>query len=144
MENTDKCFVIKKEDIDNTLKTSPVDGKKLLEPFKTLAKENNLPINILENSNVSNEAEVHTHEADLWLCLEGEVEFVYGGEMVNPRFKQNPDGSIDEREIKAGEIKNGTSVVLHPGDWLWIPAGQPHLHKCAGVSRLVIIKIPKK
>lgn len=144
MENKGKCFVIKKENIDEVLKSVPTQGKKLLEPLKTMARENNFPINILEDYNVSNEAEVHTHEADLWFCLEGEVEFVYGGEMVNPRFKENPDGSMDEREIKAPEIKGGTSVILKPGDFLWIPAGQPHLHKCEGVSRLVIIKIPNK
>jgi len=137
-----RSFLIRKEVIDETLKAEPTAGKKLLEPLKSLAAENSLPINILEDKDVVNDAEVHKHEGDLWLCLEGEVNFIYGGELVDPWAKKNPDGTLDERELKAKEIKGGTEVILNPGDWLWIPAGKPHQHKCNGVARLAIIKIP--
>lgn len=137
-----KCLVIRKGEIDKTLASVPTPGKKLLEPLKSLAAVNKLPMNILEDKEVSNEAEVHKHEADLWLCLEGEVTFIYGGELVNPLAKKNPDGTQDVREWKAKEIKSGTEVVLHPGDWLWIPTGEPHQHKCVDIARLAIIKIP--
>jgi uncharacterized RmlC-like cupin family protein len=50
---------------------------------------------------------------------------------------------IDDREWKAKEIKGGTEVVMKPGDWLWIPAGEPHQHKTSTKARLVIIKVPK-
>lgn len=134
--------LVRKEEIDKTLASEPAPGKKLLEPLKSFAQANRLSFNILEDSDVINEAEVHRHEGDLWHSLEGEVTFVYGGEMVDPWPKKNPDGSTDEREWKAKEIQGGTNVVLKPGDWLWIPPGEPHQHRCVGVSRLVIIKIP--
>lgn len=135
--------MIKKEDIEKTLKSPSSQGKRLLEPLKIFSKENSIPLNVLEDNNVVNEAEVHKHEADLWCCLEGEVTFIYGGEIVNPWVKKNADGTLDEREIKAKEIIGGTEVLLKPGDWLFIPAGEPHMHKTDGVARLIIIKIPK-
>lgn len=139
----DKCVLVPKEEIDKTLATVPTQGKKLLEPLKSLAAANKLPFNILEDKEVlNNEAEVHKHEGDLWLCLEGEVKFTYGGELVEPWVKKLPDGTTDNREWKAKEIRGGTESILKPGDWLWIPAGQPHQHICGGLARLAIIKIP--
>ena len=140
-----KCVLVRKEVFDETLATAPTKGKHLLEPLKSIASENKLPLmGILEDTEVTNEAEIHHHEGDLWLCLEGEVEFIYGGELIEPWFKKLPDGSEDRREVKAKEIKNGTREILKPGDWLWIPAGRPHVHnKLDGYARLVIIKIPK-
>lgn len=143
--NSNKCVYIKKSVIDETLNTSYSESpvKKLLEPLRALSLEGKVPLNILEDVNVNNEAEIHKHEADLWLCLDGEVTFIYGGEMVDPWVKKNADGSTDDREWKAKEIKGGTEVVLKPGDWLWIPAGEPHQHKTTGKARLAIIKVPK-
>lgn len=138
------CTVVRKSDVDATLASPPAQGKRLLEPLKAIAAELKLPLNILEDKEVSNEAEVHRHEGDLWQCLEGEVTFVYGGEMVAPWTKKLPDGGTDEREIKANEIRGGTEVTLRPGDWLWIPAGQPHSHRTDKTARLAIIKIPAK
>ncbi|MEK9186124.1 MAG: hypothetical protein AAB885_00905 [Patescibacteria group bacterium] len=139
-----KCVLVRKEEIDKTLAFVPTQGKKLLEPLKSLAAANKLPFNVLEDHEVlSNEAEIHQHEGDLWLCLEGEVKFIYGGELVEPWFKKLPDGTEDKREVKAKEIKGGTESILKPGDWLWIPAGQSHQHLCEKTARLVIIKIPK-
>ncbi len=137
-----KCVFVPSNDVQATLAVPATAGKKLLQPFRAFALANNLPFNILEDVNVVNEAEVHIHEGDLWLCLEGEVAFVYGGEMVNPWFKKLADGTEDRREVKAKEIKGGTTSILKPGDWLWIPAGQPHQHNCTGTARLMIIKIP--
>ena len=138
------CIFVPKSKIDETLARSPEQGKRLLEPLKAIAVETKLPLNILEDKEVSNEAEVHRHEGDLWYCLEGEVTFIYGGAMMNPWAKQLPDCGTDDREIKAKEITNGTEVVMGPGDWLWIPAGQPHAHRTDKIARLVIIKIPAK
>lgn len=139
-----KCVLVRKEEIDKTLATVPTQGKKLLEPLKSLAAANKLPFNILEDKEVlNNEAEIHKHEGDLWLCLEGEVKFIYGGKLVDPWAKKLLDGRVDDREWKAKEIRGGTEAVLKPGDWLWIPPGEPHQHQCPGTARLVIIKIPK-
>ena len=136
---------ISKGEIDKSLSNIPVKGKRLLEPIKALSARTKTPLNILEDHQIlDNEAEVHKQEGDLWQCLEGEVNFIYGGEMVNPWVKKNADGTENPNEIKAKEIKNGTEIVLRPGDWLWIPPGEPHQHNCAGTARLAIIKIPGK
>jgi len=137
-----KSVLVRKEEIDKTLAQEPTAGKNLLEPFKSLAIEKNLPFKILEDKEVANEAEVHKNSGDLWFCLQGEVTFIYGGELVDPAFKKNPDGSLNENELKAKEIRGGTEVALKPGDWLWIPAGEPHQHKCSKVVRLAVVKIP--
>ena len=139
----EKCVLIRKEEINKSLTSAPTQGKKLLEPFKSFAAANKLPFNILEDHEVlNNDAEIHTHESDLWLCLEGEVKFIYDGELVNSWAKKNADGTLDEREWKAKEIRGGTETILKPGDWLWISAGQPHQHNCSNTARLAIIKIP--
>ncbi len=143
MKNSKKSTLITKADIDASLVQAPVQGKHLLEPFKAFDKANSLPMNILEDMAVDNKAEVHTHEADLWLCMEGEVTFVHGGELVDSKPKDNKDGTFDNRELSAEVIKGGTEVVLKAGDWPYIPGGEPHKHKKTGVARLVIIKIPE-
>ena len=138
-----RSILIRKEEIDKTLASSPTVGKKLLEPLKSLAVANKLPLNILEDHQISNnDAEVHKHESDLWLCLEGEVKFIHGGELFEPWPKKNLDGTIDDREWKAKEIRGGIEATLRAGDWLWIPAGEPHQHNSLGTARLAIIKIP--
>lgn len=143
MENRNKAILIRKEVIDTTLANESVLGKRLLSPLKSLSAEHGVPFNILEDKEVSNDAEVHMHEADLWQCLEGKVTFIYEGEMVEPWFGKYADGSEDKNEIKAKEIRGGKEEVLYPGDWLFIPAGVPHQHVCEGTARLVIVKIPK-
>ena len=136
---------INKKYIDDALKTPPQKGKRLIEPFKTFALGKNLPFKILEDNEVlDNEAEVHKEEGDLWLCLEGEAQFIYGGEMLNPRPHKSKDGGANEKEWKAKGISGGTEVILKQGDWLWIPAGEAHRHFCEGTARLIIIKIPAK
>ncbi len=135
---------ILKARIDETLATAPRQGKNLVEPLKTLAAQTGFPLKVLEDVAVSNEAEIHKTEGDLWQCLEGEVSFVCGGELVEPWFAKRADGSDNPNELKAREIRGGTAYVLRPGDWLWIPAGEPHLHSCAGTARLLIVKIPQR
>ncbi len=129
--------MLTKKMVEKTLQTEARPGKNLLEPLKTLASEKKLPFKILEDKEVVNEAEAHKTEGDLWYCLEGEVKFIYGGELVEPR-------EVKTNELKAVGIKGGSEIILKPGDWFWIPAGQPHQHSCSGTARLMIIKIPKK
>ncbi|HEY4517677.1 MAG TPA: hypothetical protein VJI74_02205 [Candidatus Paceibacterota bacterium] len=133
------CVFIPKRVTEETLATAPAQGKHLLEPFKTAAVGS--AINILEDDHLEdNQTEVHRHEADLWICLEGEVDFVVGGELIEPWAKEG-----DDRELKAkvDGIKNGTKHVLRQGDILFIPAGQPHVHTTKGTGRLYIIKVPQ-
>ncbi len=136
------CTYIPKSMIDETLATIPQQGKRLLEPLKLFSKEHIIPMNILEDKEITNDAEIHMHEGDLWHCIEGEVIFIYGGELVEPWVQKNPDGTENQNELKAKTIRNGEETTLHKGDWLWIPAGQPHQHICKTLARLLIIKIP--
>jgi mannose-6-phosphate isomerase-like protein (cupin superfamily) len=139
-----KSVFISKAQVDEALTTKAIEGKRLLESLKGIWQEHATPINILEDHNVSNEAEVHRHVGDLWIALEGEVEFVVGGVMVDPWAKKLSDGGIDDREIQAKEIKGGITHILHEGDILWIPAGEPHLHKTDSTAGLYIVKVPAR
>ena len=132
-----KFYLFKKEEVDKVLAMAPEIGKRML------FKSSDNPVGILEDKDVVNDAEVHKTEGDLWLCLEGEVTFICGGELVDPWFSKDKDGKDKLNELKAKEIKGGTEMTLKPGDWLWIPVGEPHQHKTFGTTRLAIIKIPK-
>ncbi len=132
-----------KAQIDETLAAAPLQGKHLVEPLKSIAAQTGFPLKVLEDVAVVNEAEIHKTEGDLWQCVEGEVEFICGGELVDPRFVKRADGSDNTDELKAAEIRGGVKTILRPGDWLWIPPGEPHVHSCAGVARLLIVKIPR-
>mgnify|MGYP001612066114 FL=1 len=142
MKSNDKCVIVRKQDVEKELAAQPKQGKTVLEPFRTFAREHGLPFNILEDSNTVNSAEIHKDKGDLWYCLEGEAVFTYGGNLFEPRVKENKDGTRDETELLAEKISGGTEVVLKPGDWLWIPAGAAHSHRSDGVARFVVIKIP--
>ena len=117
---------------------APATGKQLLSWPQVWR---GLPFSILEDTAVVNEPEIHVKEGDLWLCLEGEVKFVYGGELEGRYEKKHPDGSNNPDELGGTSIVGSTEHVLHPGDWLWIPAGVPHQHRAEGVARMVIIKM---
>lgn len=128
---------MRKEFVAETLSTQATQGKKLLEPFKAFAKENSLPLNILEDKDVVNEGEIHDNESDLWQCLEGSVTFVCGGVLESRKSHPTKPG-----EWSGSGIGGGKEYTLNPGDILWIPAGEAHLHKTDGTARLIIIKIP--
>ena len=139
-----KAVIVRKEKILQTLSAQASPGKRLLEPFKSFAEANRLPLNILEDKEINNEAEVHKFEGDLWHCLEGEVTFNHGGELADPVFSKNADGTTNENELSAKEISGGEKITVKQGDWFWIPPGVPHQHTCIGTARLIIIKIPAR
>ena len=133
---------IPKTIIDECLANRPVGGKNILEPLQSLTKERGISINILEDTQVTNKVEVHVYESDIWYCLEGEAKFLIGGDMVDQYDRIKSDGTVDTQELRAKGLKNAKEVILKPGDWLWIPAGEPHQHGAEGTARMVIIKIP--
>lgn len=120
-----KSKLIKKEIIDETLNNNVTNGTKHLEPLKSLHFNKEIPFSIIEDSEVDNLPEIHENEADLWYCLEGEVNFICGGEIIN------------------NEIVNGIKYLVKKGDWLYIPAKEAHQHNCVKTARLIIIKIPE-
>lgn len=136
----EQLILFRKEKVDNILSVPLKLGKNQLEPLKSLG----LPFNILGIFSVSlkeSGAEIHKKINHLFLCLSGQADFVCGGKLVDYRIKTRPDGSHDENELRAKEIKGGTKLVLNPGDWLWIPAGIPHKNG-ANAAHLIVIKIP--
>ena len=60
----EKVTFIPKNLIDETLATSAVSGKRLLEPLKTFSLERGVPMHILEDTDVDNPPEVHEDEAN--------------------------------------------------------------------------------
>ena len=139
--NTGAVYIAKST-VDEALAVSPAQGKKLLEPLKSLAATTDAPLNIIELDHHANVPEAHKYLDDLWYCIEGEVRFFVGGAMIEPHTRIAPDGTLDEAEMRAERIEGGKEIVLNPGDWLWIPAGEPHQHSTEKTARLFIIKIP--
>src|SRR3989344_7128884 len=102
------CRVFKKEEMAVMLAQNPFPGKHQLEPLKSLFLAKELPFGVIEDFEVKeSEAEVHKHEGDLWHCLEGEVEFTCGGELVESWIRDGSNGN----ELGGKDIKNGQKVA---------------------------------
>ena len=131
-----------KAEIDEALLDSPVSGKRMIPPFDSFHER---PLGIVEDHEFNvGVPEVHTHEDDLWIGLEGEAVFTVGGELIEPLFGKLKDGGENVREIKGKSIAGGKKILVRPGDVLWIPAGVPHMHTASGTARLLIYKNPKR
>lgn len=143
-KKTNKCIWAPKKVWSKTLKSKPIKGKRLLYPFNNYWDKFGFPVRIVEDVKIINDAEVHLTEDDLWFCIEGKVRFTVGGQLVNPRNSIDTNGQQNFDELSAKKIKNGKIIEMRGGDWLYVPAGQPHQHGTKGVARLVIIKIPIK
>src|SRR6266571_4161130 len=123
-------------EIQTALKTPPMQGKNMVAPFHILS-DVHPPFRILENTEVSNASEIHMTEGDLWQCIEGEVDFICGGSLVDQVEVPGHDG----REFQGSGVEGGENFVLQAGDWLWIPPGVAHQHGSIKTARLIIIKI---
>ena len=134
-----KWAVIRSQEIKEILKTPVQKGKRQLEPLKSRFLAGEIPFGIMEDSEVGEtEAEVHKNQGDLWFCLEGQADFICGGELIDSRIGDNSSG----HELYGPGIQGGEKITLYSGDWLWIPAGVPHVHRASKIARLIIIKIP--
>jgi mannose-6-phosphate isomerase-like protein (cupin superfamily) len=82
------------------------------------------------------EVEVHEHWIDYMAIQQGEAEFTFGGTLSGAR-------DTGPGEKRGGTITGGTVVTLHPGDFLVVPAGQPHLTmvKPGTTFRAIVIKV---
>ena len=138
-----KSLIFRKAEIHAALEANPLQGKHMLEPLKSIAEAHNLPFNIIELSAHTNNVEVHAYISDIWFCLEGEVKFLCGGIMQKPHTRVRFDGTLDETEVRATGLEDAEEIIMKPGDWLWIPAGEPHQHVTENTARLIIIKVPK-
>lgn len=137
-------IVFKKELIDETLQLGSEQGKRSLDPFSAFAKEAGANVALIELNQDASRAEVHRGSVDFFQCLEGEVEFVTGGTLVEPFLREYEDGTINELEVRAPSIVGGDVTKLVSGDMLWIPNGLPHSNRTDTHARLLVIKIPAK
>jgi mannose-6-phosphate isomerase-like protein (cupin superfamily) len=64
-------------------------------------------------------AEVHEHEADVFVIESGAATLVSGGSVVSPRVEK-------AGEIRGSSIQGGQRRPLAAGDIVHIPAGVPH------------------
>ena len=143
MMNETTSFLLTKEDVAKMLAQQPVAGKKMLDPLKGIAEKQHLAFNIIELTEHTNNVEVHNYLNDLWFCLEGEVTFLCGGTMQELHTRVRSDGTLDDNEMRAKGLEHAKEIVIRPGDWLWVPAGEPHQHITKHTARLMIIKIPQ-
>jgi mannose-6-phosphate isomerase-like protein (cupin superfamily) len=67
----------------------------------------------------SGEGEMHPHFNDFIFFQEGEASFTLGGTLNGPH-------EISPGEIRASGITGGKIVTLHPGDYVFVPAGVAH------------------
>ena len=82
------------------------------------------------------EVEIHEHWIDYMVIQQGEADFTSGG-TASGMHDTGPG------EKRGGSITGGTVVSLKPGDFVVVPAGQPHLTmiKGSGPFRAVIVKV---
>ena len=82
------------------------------------------------------EVEVHEHWIDYMAIQQGEAEFTFGGMAAGMR-------DTGPGEKRGGTITGGTVVTIKPGDFIVVPAGQPHLTmvKSGSNFRAIIIKV---
>lgn len=113
--------------------TSVECGSHVLEGSRKLYEEG-FPVRFVRNFHVEHRpAEVHLHEDDVFFCMDGSVRFVLGGRLVDP-------WTNDGLTFLADSIKGGEEKVLYRGDWLHIPAGQPHQHFTPDFCHLMVVK----
>ena len=82
------------------------------------------------------EVEVHEHWIDYMAIQQGEAEFTFGGTAAGMR-------DTGPGEKRGGTLTGGTVVTIKPGDFIVVPAGQPHLTmvKSGSNFRAIIIKV---
>ena len=82
------------------------------------------------------EVEVHEHWIDYMAIQQGEADFTFGGTATGMH-------DTGPGEKRGGAITGGTVVTIKPGDFIVVPAGQPHLTmiKGSGPFRAVIVKV---
>ena len=82
------------------------------------------------------EVEVHEHWIDYMAIQQGEAEFTFGGSLTGAR-------DTGPGEKRGGAITGGTVVTIKAGDFLVVPAGQPHLTmvKPGSNFRAIVFKV---
>jgi hypothetical protein len=77
-------------------------------------------ISLFSHRTVDGTPERHANWTDVMVMLHGEVTLTTGGTISGNTVDANG-------ESHGGILTGGTTVVLHEGDYLQVPAGVPHL-----------------
>ncbi len=80
----------------------------------------NYYIEYVTRADHGNNAEAHGHWIDYVNVLAGEGTVTYGG-------TQDGAKDVGNREMRGGTLVGAQTLTLHPGDYLLMPAGVPHL-----------------
>jgi mannose-6-phosphate isomerase-like protein (cupin superfamily) len=76
-----------------------------------------------------NMVEVHAHTIHYINILEGQGTLTYGGTVNDPTEGESG-------EVRGPSVSGGTTVAIHAGDYMQIPAGTPHLFTAAPGTKL--------
>ena len=104
------------KDLSTTLQKGMTPGA--LYSQVLLAKHDSYEIHITSRDK-SGKAEIHENWSDHIFIQEGEASFVIGGVALDA--KDTAPG-----EKRGRSIKGGTTMIMLPGDYLFIPPGTPH------------------
>jgi glc operon protein GlcG len=85
-----------------------------------LGDHENYFVEYASRSDAGNEAEIHAHWTHYIHILSGEGTLTYGGTVSHPR-------ETGPGQIRGSGITGGTTIAVHAGDYMQIPAGTPHL-----------------
>ncbi len=94
-----------------------------------LGDHENYFVEYATRSDAGNEPEVHTHWTHYIHILSGDGTLTYGGTVSNAR-------ETGPGQIRGEAIAGGTSMTVHAGDYLQIPAGMPHLFVASAGTKL--------
>jgi hypothetical protein len=89
-------------------------------PTSTTITTTDKYISLLSHRTVDGTPERHANWTDVMVMLHGEVTLTTGGTISGNTVDANG-------ESHGGTLTGGTTVVLHEGDYLEVPAGMPHL-----------------
>lgn len=89
----------------------------------------NFDVEYVDRGLIENYIENHVHWLDIVTVLEGEGTLSYGGTAVNPNMS-NP------AEPRGTTMTGATTIALHPGDYVLIPAGMWHIFSGTATTNL--------
>jgi glc operon protein GlcG len=94
-----------------------------------LGDHENYFVEYATRSDAGNEAEVHAHWTHYIHILSGEGSLTYGGTVSGAR-------ETGPGQVRGSGITGGTTIPVHAGDYMQIPAGMPHLFSIAAGHKL--------
>ena len=98
------------------------------------------PYNVnMELRNMGQAASVHETEAELFYVIDGAGTLVTGGKLMEER-------RTNAENLSGTGIEGGVTKRVSKGDWILVPAGEPHQFPAVEASglRLMSLHLPKK